>query len=84
MFFFFLFVVGGGKGGGGGKRLGFRTGFLCVALAVLGALCRPGWPQTQRSTYHCLPNAGIKGVYAGPIVAFSEEHLFLAFFILFL
>jgi hypothetical protein len=27
----------------------FKTGFLCVALAVL-ELCRPGWPQTQRPT----------------------------------
>lgn len=24
----------------------FETGFLCVALAVLGSLCRPGRPQT--------------------------------------
>jgi hypothetical protein len=23
----------------------FETGFLCVALAVLNSLCRPGWPQ---------------------------------------
>ena len=27
-----------------------------------GPLCRPGWHQTQRSTYLCLLNAGIKGM----------------------
>ena len=26
----------------------FKTGFLCVALAVLDSLCRPGWPWTHR------------------------------------
>jgi hypothetical protein len=41
----------------------FETGFLCIALAVLElSLCRPGWPQTQRSACLCLPSAGIKGV----------------------
>jgi hypothetical protein len=40
----------------------FKTGFLCVALAVLNSLCRPGWPRTQKSTCLCLPSAGIKGV----------------------
>jgi hypothetical protein len=25
-----------------------ETGFLCVALAVLNSLCRPGWPPTYR------------------------------------
>ena len=39
----------------------FETGFLCVALAVL-ALCRPGWPRTQKSTCLCIPSAGIRGV----------------------
>jgi hypothetical protein len=41
----------------------FETGFLCVALAVLNSLCRPGWPQTQKSACLCLPSAGIKGVH---------------------
>jgi hypothetical protein len=27
------------------------------------SLCSPGWPQTQKSTCLCLPNAGIKGVH---------------------
>jgi hypothetical protein len=27
------------------------------------SLCRPGWPQTQKSTCLCLPSAGIKGVH---------------------
>jgi hypothetical protein len=26
------------------------------------SLCRPGWPQTQRSACLCLPSAGIKGL----------------------
>jgi hypothetical protein len=26
------------------------------------SLCRPGWPQTQKSTCLCLPSAGIKGM----------------------
>ena len=51
-FFFFLFL----------SFFFFKTGFLCVALAVLNSLCRPGWPQTQKSTCLCLPSAGVKGV----------------------
>jgi hypothetical protein len=31
-----------------------ETGFLCVALAVLDILCRPGWPRIQKSTCLCL------------------------------
>ncbi|EDL11756.1 mCG1036175 [Mus musculus] len=38
-----------------------RTGFVCVALAVL-ELCRPGWPRTQRSACLCLPSTGMKGM----------------------
>jgi hypothetical protein len=49
-FFFFFFLI-----------WFYKTGFRCVALAVL-ELCRPGWPQTQKSTYLCLPSAGIKGM----------------------
>jgi hypothetical protein len=40
----------------------FETGFLCIALAVLNSLGRPGWPRTQKSACLCLPSAGIKGV----------------------
>jgi hypothetical protein len=46
----------------------FKTGFLCVALATatslrtLNSLCRPDWPQTQRSACLCFTSAGIKGV----------------------
>ena len=40
----------------------FEAGFLCIALAVMNSLCRPGWPRTQKSTCLCLPSAGIKGV----------------------
>jgi hypothetical protein len=44
------------------RFLSFETGFLCVALAVLDSLCRPGWPRTQRSTWLYLLSAGVKGV----------------------
>ena len=44
----------------------FKTGFLCIALAVVleltHSLCRPGWPRTQKSTCLFLPSTGIKGV----------------------
>lgn len=33
-----------------------------VALAIL-ELYGPGWPETQRSTCFCLPDAEIKGVH---------------------
>ena len=26
----------------------FKTGFLCITLAVMDSLCRPGWPQIHR------------------------------------
>ena len=38
----------------------FKTGFLCVLS--WNSLCRPGWPQTQKSACLCLPIAGIKGM----------------------
>jgi hypothetical protein len=41
----------------------FETGFLCVALAILNSLCRPGWPRTQKSSCLCIPSVGIKGVH---------------------
>ena len=34
-----------------------------VALAVWNSLCRPGWPQIQKSTYLCLPSAGIEDMH---------------------
>ena len=40
----------------------FETGFLCIALAVLELLCRPGWPLAQHSTWLCLLSTGIKGM----------------------
>jgi hypothetical protein len=41
----------------------FETGFLFVALAVVGlAMWTPSWPQKQRSTCICFPRAGVKGV----------------------
>ena len=40
-----------------------KTGFLCIALAVLElTLYRPDWPWTQRSTCLCLLSDGIKGM----------------------
>jgi hypothetical protein len=29
----------------------FKTGILCVALALLELTCRPHWPRAQRSTW---------------------------------
>ena len=37
-----------------------KTGFLCIALAVLEL--STGWCRTQKSSCLCLPSAGIKGV----------------------
>jgi hypothetical protein len=43
--------------------VGVETGFLCIALGMSwNSLCRPGWPQTHKSAWLCLPSAGIKGV----------------------
>jgi hypothetical protein len=39
-----------------------RQGFSLKPWLSWNSLCRPGWPQTQRSTCLCLPSAGIKGV----------------------
>ena len=37
---------------------------LCRSLWLYwNSLCRPGWPQTQKSAYPCLLSAGIKSVY---------------------
>ncbi|GAB1285012.1 Nucleolar protein 58 [Apodemus speciosus] len=36
-----------------------KIGFLFVALADL-AICRPGWPGTQKTACLCLPSTGIK------------------------
>jgi hypothetical protein len=33
-----------------------------VGAGQWSTLCRPGWPQTQKSTCLCLPSAGIKGM----------------------
>jgi hypothetical protein len=38
----------------------FETGFLCIPWLSWNLLCRPGWPQTQKSTCLCLLSAGIK------------------------
>jgi hypothetical protein len=32
-------------------------------LLSWNSLCRPGWPQTQKSACLCLPSAGNKGVH---------------------
>jgi hypothetical protein len=41
----------------------FKTGFPCIALAVLELTLLLGWPRTQKSACLCLPSAGIKGMY---------------------
>jgi hypothetical protein len=40
-----------------------RQGFSVLPWLSWNSLCRPGWPQTQKSTCLCLPSAGIKGVH---------------------
>jgi hypothetical protein len=35
------------------------------------SLCRPGWPQTQKSAYLCLQSARIKGVNHHHLAVFS-------------
>jgi hypothetical protein len=51
LFFFFFFF-------------GFlRQGFSVKPWLSWISLCRPGWPQTQKSACLCLPSAGITGVY---------------------
>lgn len=51
-----------GWGVPGMSRHTLRQDFLCVTLS-LNSLCRPGWPQTQRSV--CLANTGIKATMPG-------------------
>jgi hypothetical protein len=40
-----------------------RQGFSVNPWLFWNSLCRPGWPQTQKSACLCLPSAGIKGVH---------------------
>ena len=49
-----------------------RQGFSVQPWLSWNSLCRPGWPQTQKSACLCLPSAGIKGVchHARPSVHF--------------
>jgi hypothetical protein len=39
-----------------------RQGFSVQSWLSWNSLCRPGWPQTQKSACLCLPSARIKGV----------------------
>jgi fatty acid desaturase len=39
-----------------------RQGFSVQPWLSWNSLCRPGWPQTQKSACFCLPIAGIKGM----------------------
>jgi hypothetical protein len=39
-----------------------RQGFSVSPWLSWNSLCRPGWPQTQKSTCLCLPSAWIEGV----------------------
>jgi hypothetical protein len=44
-----------------------RQGFSVKPWLSWNSLCRPGWPQTQKSACLCLTSAGIKGVcHYGP------------------
>jgi hypothetical protein len=50
-----------------------RQGFSVYPWLSWNSLCRPGWPQTQKSACLCLPSAGIKGVrhHAWPFCLFD-------------
>ncbi|GAB1298665.1 Protein RFT1 homolog [Apodemus speciosus] len=43
-------------------KLKCPPGYILVLMLGLGQVlpCSPGWPGTDRSTCHCLPNAGLK------------------------
>lgn len=41
----------------------FKAGILCVGLAVLTLICRPGWPCTEKSACFCFQRAGVKAVF---------------------
>ena len=47
-----------------------RQGFSVCPRLSWNSLCRPGWPQTQRSACLCLLNTGIKGVHHHPLAYF--------------
>ena len=56
-----------------------RQGFSVQPWLSWNSLCRPGWPQTQRSTCLCLSRAGIKDVchHARHMFSFLKTNLFL-------
>ena len=37
-----------------------RQGLTVQPWLAWNSLCSPGWPQVQKSTHFCLPNAGLK------------------------
>jgi hypothetical protein len=55
-----------------------RQGFSVWPWLSWNSLCRPGWPQTQKSTCLCLPSAGIKGCQA-PYTVFSVSQQSVSF-----
>ena len=57
------------------RRVGSAVKSTCFCFVLNPRfLCRPGWPQTQRSTCLCLLSAGIKGMCHR---AWPKEHLSL-------
>jgi hypothetical protein len=40
-----------------------RQDFSVYPWLSWNSLCRPGWPRTQKSSFLCLPSAGIKGMH---------------------
>lgn len=61
----------------------FKTGFSCVALAILESLCMPGRLRIQRSICFCfcLLRAGIKWIYHHFLASYSilELHVYWHF-----
>jgi hypothetical protein len=69
-FFFFLFFCFS------------RQGFSVYPWLSWNSLCRPSWPQTQRSSCLCLPSARIKGLSHHWLArtSFLSSFFFLLFF----
>jgi hypothetical protein len=70
-FFVFVFFWGGGE---------LRQGFFVWPWLFWNSPCRPGWPQTQKSTCFCLLNSGTKGMchYCPDPLCFLNLQLFFS------
>jgi hypothetical protein len=53
-----------------------RVSLYSPGCPAWNSLCRPGWPQTQKSTCLCLPSARIKGMCHHQLARFSYNLIF--------